>query len=241
MPEPTDTDTSSTGPVSTQRTLLKPVLTYPKGTPRSSTWAETCNIHPDKTELAYALVQSESDIDSLTASEIELLKRYTGDDYSMFNTAYANGLETPVHASERKILNSFLARETQEGRPPVFRGVRSSHPMFDTYNNNIELWVQENLTPGSVYSSPDFMSTSISSEIAKSYAGVGIAKHDCLIFEIQTSYGICVESITQYAGEMEVVLPMNHAFVVDSVREVGVTERNQRVFVARLSDHIIAL
>lgn len=161
---------------------------------------------------------SNMELVNATPDEIKVIKEYTSDLYIKLNHAHDKLSENDEEKAS--LLNNAIGRLSTNMYRRVFRGANYTHPMFDDYQGNVAQWVQDTVTAGGTYRHAGFMSTTLSLNMAKGYAGVGISSGDSLVFDILTPSGIALEGVTVYDGEHEVVLPNNTSFTVLHVERV---------------------
>jgi len=92
------------------------------------------------------------------------------------------------------------------------------------------------------YTKEDFgyVSTSFDMEIPMEYVN---AREQCCLIEITLPVGtkcLCIESISRYEGEKEVLLPRNGTFVLTSVAKSRTVKGIDRYFVTFFQDSVIS-
>lgn len=112
-------------------------------------------------------------------------------------------------------LDSALAKGPKQQRR-VYRGMSRTNKAFggDHKGNNIKEWVDQNISLGQEMVFDGYQSTSLDGDVA-----VGYADTNGLVYEIVTSSGVNVTSVSEYTREKEVVLPRGARYMVVGVHD----------------------
>lgn len=182
--------------------------------------------YPSKDFLDQIENESKNELQPLTRKEKFTLSLYSSQEFKNINPVL-NGqksiheLDDDVDTFIQRIgvLDQAIAKGPGKQRK-VYRGDSHLSQIDDFHegegNRNIHSWVDENRTLGSTVSFSSYVSTTPNVESAKTYLGT---QKSGVIYEIQTSKGINLSSISGYGDEHEVLLPRESTYVVVGVQK----------------------
>ena len=158
-------------------------------------------------------IVQDSDQDILTSAE-EFLD--PDDDAGEADIYLIRDTRTPAVLKEvTKYMDSAMEKSVSKQRK-VYRGMSPSNVAFN--DMSVQDFVDKNLKLGSEIVFDGYQSTSLSASTALSYnANSGI------FFEILTSEGVNVVSLSEYEEECEVLLPRGSRYMVVGVHDAQIT------------------
>lgn len=104
-------------------------------------------------------------------------------------------------------LDSVMMKSPKDKERIVYKGMRFGNDGIE----NARVWVDKNMVVGGEVTFDGYQSTSLSYDVANNtYAD----NDDAVIFEIKTSEGVNISSLSSYPEEQEVLLPRNSTYKV---------------------------
>lgn len=104
-------------------------------------------------------------------------------------------------------LDSVMMKSPKDKERIVYKGMRFGNDGIE----NASVWADKKMVVGSEVTFDGYQSTSLSYDVAnETYAD----NEDAVIFEIKTSEGVNISSLSSYSEEQEVLLPRNSTYKV---------------------------
>ena len=185
------------------------------------------------------------ELSEVTPEEERALNYFTGESYEWINKTLYDGAEPPEEGEEDdgeeafagdnfyptqnwktldrtvSLIDSAMKKAPKKQRI-VYRGMSPSNPLFVEMSGGsindphvIGKWVDDNLTLGQEIKFDGYQSATPEYRSAAEYAGYD----GSLVYEILTSEGINVCSISEYPTEREVLLPREARYMVVGVHK----------------------